>query len=149
MEEISDTVTSVWMHDTVWTEDVVRKSTELILRNSSIVTVVCVKQRPELTSQGVFKVDAEFQFTLRGGTNQRTAWVYVRAQLESVKSARKRVVEITRAHFKKDIDSYTGDTEAEKMEDMEVRYRLLSPVTHVLIVGNAGRTARWRVGRWS
>ena len=150
MEEIPDTITSVWMHDTVWTEDVVVKSTDLILQNASIVTVVCVKARPELTSQGVFQFQEEFQFTLRGGGNQRTALVYVRAKLESVQSARTRVVEITRAHFKEDSASYLGDTEDQKKKDMQVRYRLLSPVIHrVLIVGIAGQSDRWQVGRRS
>jgi hypothetical protein len=149
MQEIPNTITSVWMHDTVWTDDVVVKTTDLILRNASIVTVVCVKPRPELTSQGVFKLQESFQFTLRGGGNQRTASVYVRAKLESVQSARERVVEITRAHFEKDAHSYKGNTEDAKKKDMEVRYRLLSPGTHVVIVGKVDQTPRWRVGRWS
>ena len=150
MEELPETITSVWMHDTVWTKDVVAKSTDLILRNASIVTVVCVKPRPELTSQGVFQIQEEFSFSLRGGGNQRKALVYVRAKLESVDSARKRVVEITRAHFQEDLDFYEGETNDEKEKDMEVRYRLLSPVTHrVLIVENAGQAVRWQVGRWS
>ena len=149
MEEIPDTITSVWMHDTVWTEDVVVKSTALILRNASIVTVVCVKPRPELTSQGVFKLQEQFQFSLRGGQSQRTASVYVRIQLENVQAARMRVVEITRAHFEKDAHSYRGNTTDAKKKDMEVRYRLLSPGTHVVIVGKVDQTARWRVGRWS
>jgi SAM-dependent methyltransferase len=150
MGPIPSTVTSLWMHDTVWTEDVIAASTKLVLENASIVTVVCVKSRPELISRGPFKLSETFQFCLRGQQTQRTALVYIRTQLQDVGAARDRVVQVTRAHFKEDIQSYKGETESDKKKDMEVRCRPHSPVaSRVFIVGAAGESDPEQMGRWS
>jgi hypothetical protein len=122
LDSISEMITSVFMHDTVWTPDVVEASTKLVLANASLEMVVTVQERPKLITEGSFVVDQTYDFTLRGGKKHATALVYKRTRSTNVKQLRDRVVEVTHSSFTRDCESYLGDTEDQKKMDMEVRY---------------------------
>ena len=122
LTHIAEQVTSMFMHDTVWTPDVVNASTKLILENSSLEMVVCVQARPRLITEGSFRVSETFEFALRGNKTHRTALVYTRTRSTNVLQLRSRVVEVTRSRFESTHDFYTGDTMEEKRADMDVRY---------------------------
>ena len=119
---ISETISSVFMHDTVWTQDVVDASTKLVLENASLEMVVTVQERPRLITEGSFAVDQTFDFTLHGGKRHSKALVYKRTRSTNVHQVRKRVTDVTRSFFARDIESYRGGTEAQQKADMEVRY---------------------------
>ena len=122
LDSISEMITSVFMHDTVWTHDVVEASTKLVLENASLEMVVTVQKRPQLITEGSFVVVQTFGFTLRSGNTHKTALVYKRTRSTNVQQLRDRVVEVTHSSFARDRESYRGDTEAHKKQDMEVRY---------------------------
>ena len=110
------------MHDTDWTHDVVEASTKLVIENASLEMVVTVQERPQLITEGSFVVVQTFGFTLRSGNTHKTALVYKRTRSTNVQQLRDRVVEVTHSSFARDRESYRGDTEAHKKQDMEVRY---------------------------
>jgi predicted O-methyltransferase YrrM len=122
LEHISEMMTSVFMHDTVWTIDVLEASTKLVLENSSLEIVVTVRERPRLITEGSFVVDQTFEFTLRGGKKHAKALVYKRTRSTNVHQVRKRVVDVTRSSFASDRESYLGDSEVRQKQDMQVRY---------------------------
>ena len=122
LDSISEMITSVFMHDTVWTHDVVEASTKLVLENASLEMVVTVQERPQLITEGSFVVVQTFGFTLRSGNTHKTALVYKRTRSTNVQQLRDRVVEVTHSSFARDRESYRGDTDARKRQDMEVRY---------------------------
>jgi hypothetical protein len=132
LTHIAEQVTSMFMHDTVWTPDVVDASTKLVLENSSLEMVVCVQARPRLTTEGSFRVSATFDFTLRGNKTHRTALVYIRTRSTNHLQVRDRCVDVTRSNFTRDSESYLGNTETEKQADMEVRHPL---VQHYVTTG--------------
>jgi hypothetical protein len=121
MTEVPETVTSMFMHDTVWTDDVLEASTRLILENSSLEMVVCVKPRPKLEAEGSFKITERYQFSLRGGKKTTMASVYERTRSTNVQQVRMKVVEVARSCFDRDSEFYAGTTAAEKRANMEVR----------------------------
>jgi hypothetical protein len=92
LDSISEMITSVFMHDTVWTHDVVEASTKLVLENASLEMVVTVQERPKLITEGSFVVDQTFDFTLRGGNTHKTALVYKRTRSTNVHQVRSRVL---------------------------------------------------------
>ena len=122
LEHISEMMTSVFMHDTVWTKDVLEASTKLVLENSSLEIVVTVRERPRLITEGSFVVDKTFEFTLRGQRKHSKALVYKRTRSTNVHQVRKRVVDVTRSSFASDRESYLGDSEVRQNQDMMVRY---------------------------
>ena len=121
MTEIPKTVTSMFMHDTVWTENVLDASTQLILDNSSLEMVVCVKPRPRLEAEGSFKITERYQFTLRSGKKAATALVYERTRSTNVQQLREKVVEVAKSCFDRDSEFYTGASIVEKRASMEVQ----------------------------
>jgi hypothetical protein len=152
LTHISDVITSMFMHDTVWTEDVVLASTKLVLKNSSLEMVVCVQERPRLITEGSFVLSQTFLFTLRGRKKTATALVYTRTRSTNVRQVRNRVDEVTRSHFERDSASYLGETEDQKRADMEVRYPFVQyhcdhRSQHTLIIGSLGLPVEREMGR--
>ena len=149
MEDLPKEVQGIFMHDTVWTPDVVAHSTWLVLNHRALRTVVCVKPRSELVQSGQYVVSQKFAFDLRGGGAQKTATVYVRLSTLDVHGLRALVSSHTETKFSLDREFYVGETEAEKRKDMEVR--LLIGVSRlsctIIVLGPIEATRRRGLGR--
>jgi hypothetical protein len=121
MEKLDAGVTSVFMHDTAWTDNVVAKSTLLMLTSPSLRIIICVRPRPELEASGKFAATEHFVFSLRGGNVTRTATVFKAITALTIPQLRVMVAAHTENNFSNDRDFYVGETESEKRSDMEVR----------------------------
>jgi hypothetical protein len=121
LDQLDNSITSVFMNDSAWTKEVVLKSTELALKARNVRLVVCARLRPKLLEEGYEIVD-KFPLPLRGGNTKRNFVVY-RARNDIRMDAsmiRTKVCESIRVNFLKDASSYVGGTPAKQRISMEV-----------------------------